>query len=367
MENNIEDSKVPQNPDELIFSPELFCEFCSMIPQYNIDITKKGEIFLRHICINNRIRNKDCQLIWRNNILQTKKCIYCQNECRKMCLKCEKNICDNCIKEHIEYNMSLNNLEENGENFAKKKKKLTYYCTHFERQFFCKEHLLTFSFLCPICKINLCSDCLEYHHHINCLPFFEDNYEDIKIENNDKLNNISNNLFALSNAFKNCYTFGRTHKYLSSNIIENYYLIKQINKYITESLKNNKKHQNFTIVSNFFCNYDESKYLVYNNDQFMEKYKILIFHIQTGDLSAYHKMKEIFKFYKEKHNLIIKPNILSKGYYLYYLSNYITNSKNKFLSANRILTSFENGLLLINLVKIIDSLILKLNLVEPNV
>ena len=169
-----------------------------------------------------------------------------------MCLKCEKNICDNCIKEHIEYNMSLNNLEENGENFAKKKKKLTYYCTHFERQFFCKEHLLTFPFLCQICKIYLCSDCLEYHHHINCLPFFEDNYEDIKIENNDKLNNISNNLFDLSNAFKNCYTFGRTHKYLSSNIIENYYIIKQINKYITESLKNNKKHQNFTIISNFF-------------------------------------------------------------------------------------------------------------------
>ena len=93
-----------------------------MIPQNNIDITKKGEIFLRHNCINNRIRSKDCQLIWKNNIIQTNKCIYCQNEY------------DNCIKEHIEYNISLNDLEENGVYFAKKKH--IYICTHFQRQFF---------------------------------------------------------------------------------------------------------------------------------------------------------------------------------------------------------------------------------------
>ena len=231
--------------------------------------------------------------------------------------------------------------------------------------FFYKEHLLT---NVQFVK-NLFTGCIEYHHHIDCQFFFEDNYEDIKIEKNDKLNNIYKNLFLLSKAFKNFYTFDRTHKYLSSNIIENYYLIKQINKYINESLKNNKKHQNFTIISNYYCNYDECKYLIYNNGQFIDKYEILILHIQVGDLRVYHKMNEICEFYKEKNNLIysFKSNILYNGYYLYYLSNYITSSKKKFLLAIGMLTSFEYNLLTLNLIKFIDSLILRLNLVEANV
>ena len=46
MEGNARDSKDSQKEDEKIFSPELFCEYCSMIPQYSIDITKKDEIIL---------------------------------------------------------------------------------------------------------------------------------------------------------------------------------------------------------------------------------------------------------------------------------------------------------------------------------
>ena len=365
MEKKVTDSKDSPKADEKIFSPELFCEYCSMIPQYSIDITKKDEIFLQHTCINNRIRSKNFQLIGRNNILTSNKCIYCQNNCRKICLKCEKYLCENCIKEHIEYNTKLNNLEENGENF--KKEKLSYYCTNFERQFFCKKHLLVFSFLCPICKINLCINCKQYHHHINCQPFFEDKYEDINIENNDKLNNISKNLISLSEAFKNCYKSGRNHKYLSSNIIENYYLIKQINQIIAESLQNNKKHQNFTIISNYFCKYDECKYLLENNDQFIDNYEILIFYIQTGDLSAYRKAKDICEFYKKKNNLIIKSNILYKGSYIYSLSSFINISRNKFLSCAEMVNSYEIKLLSLNLIKVINSLNLKLNLVETNV
>ena len=112
MERKVTDAKDSPKADEKIFSPELFCEYCSMIPQYSIDITKKDEIFLQHTCINNRIRSKNFQLIGRNNILTSNKCIYCQNNCRKICLKCEKYLCENCIKEHIEYNTKLNNLEK---------------------------------------------------------------------------------------------------------------------------------------------------------------------------------------------------------------------------------------------------------------
>ena len=311
MRANTTISKDTLKAGESIFTPELFCEFCEKIPQYNIDITNKGEIFLEHACSDNKIKRKNYDLIWTQNILLTQKCIYCNNISTKKCLKCEKEICDNCIKEHINIYRETNDEEEKGEYFTKEQ--LTYFCTNFEKQFFCQVHLILYSLLCPICKINLCKYCVIYHKHINCQSFFEEISEDIKINYKDETNDIFNKLYELAKAFKKCYYSGRTHKYLTLSIIENYHLITQINKYFSE---NNKNIKNFTIASKYLCDCDETKFLIHSNEEFIENYETLIFYIQTGDISAYHKMNNIYKFYKEKNNLLIKSNLLYKGSFL---------------------------------------------------
>lgn len=272
--------------DGQIFSPELFCKECKMIPKYSIIVNKNGLIVLSHIC-NGHLRNGFP--INGQNIRFEKKCKYCSETSITFCMKCNEIVCEKCFKEHIPEEKKEEKGIKGLDMFQKESNKIC--CTYFEQQFFCQKHLFKFKYFCPICNVNLCDNCIISHCHTNYIPFSKEQ-RIIKITNkkviiDEKGKDISKKLTDVSNSFKDCYFNGKNKDLLTLNILSNYHLIKTIDSYISDLSGKIKINQISSIMkSDFYQNEKEVDYLAKNfgDYEFMEKYKLLILYVHSGDL-----------------------------------------------------------------------------------
>ena len=234
--------------------------------------------------------------------------------------------------------------------------------------FFCNKHLNKYEFICSVCKVNLCILCKKEHVHINSIPFFEENKNEIcfKTKYTSGTNTIAKSLYDLCKCFIDCYSKGKENHYLSINIISNYYLAKEINPYL--SIDNNLTND-IVITSNYFeNNKDENNFLAksFGDYEFMEYYENLIFGIYKGDIESFKEMNKILDFYKRKKKKIQKIPF-NKSAYLFSLSNSICIYRNEFLLIDEIVNSTDMKLLLIKLIKLVENMKLKINFVEANV
>ena len=166
-------------------------------------------------------------------------CSYCQKKCNSCCIQCKEHICISCQANHIpDENPETDQNYFFDDDLSKEKQ---FICAPEDMQYLCKTHFLKYQFFCPLCRINLCYHCHNYHYHINCYPLLE-----YKVVIKHKScptpypNDVISNLRNLCNLFESCYMNALKNKKMTCNIIMNYYLIDDINKYISK-YKNKQK------------------------------------------------------------------------------------------------------------------------------
>ena len=279
----------------------LFCLDCLQIPEYEIEIDKKT-IKLKHYC-----NDGDKEMVFHSEIKSNKspeyQCSYCQKQCNSICIECHNYICFNCKIGHLPddnfvlpqiYFLKDTNPVENKQ----------YIIPYDDIQFMCKTHFYKYKYFCPICKINLCEHCRNYHVHINCYPLLEykvvlKDKSDIKDDSED----IILNLAKLCKLFEDCYVDAIKKGKLIANIIMNYSLINKINDFISKYIgKKNKKNKRFTIKNTLFNNEEESNHLCdyFYDEKFKNSYTFLIESVNNGDYEYHFKMEVLKEFYKNK-------------------------------------------------------------------
>ena len=328
MENEIisSDKQEIKNNESFINSAQeniqylnLFCSDCFQIPEYTIEINKKS-ISLIHQC--NNVEKKDS---FQKNInylfFSESQCCICQEKCNSICIECKKHICKKCENEHI---------PKKSENFFKyliipfKKKnneEKNYFYSGNDIQFICKAHYLQYKYFCPCCRINLCNHCKNYHIHTNCPALI-----DFKVKKNNHYihyegsDDIIENLKKLSKVFEECYSNSLKNGKMSLNIILNYSLINEIHKFIRNYVKLKEKYltKEKLIANTILNNLDESHYLCQNfcDDEFFEKYSILIDNVNNGDFEYHFKLEVLKDFYKNKNRFKINNRLNNSLFYI---------------------------------------------------
>ena len=271
---------------------KIFCLDCIQIPEYKKEIDKNKNISLSHICNN---VEKNIPFPWEEEIRRPpdNKCIYCRKKCNLLCIECNQYVCNECWKSHI--------LEENfeepenwiikGEDKIRSKQHI---CPFDDVQFICKTHFIQYEFFCPICKINLCHNCKNYHIHIGCNLLYD--YK-VNMQNQSIIHSESDyfikNINQISQIFEECYLNSLKNKKISINIILNYSTIKEINIFLNDYSKQ-KIHSNKIIISNtIFKNEKIDNYLCkyFYDRKFKKNYSDLIYLVYNGDYESHHKME----------------------------------------------------------------------------
>ena len=291
--------------------------------------------------------------------MNDKKCIYCKNIAYNVCLKCDLNICDSCQKDHESKDLS---------NELRLDKKLVVPIT--DKQYFCKNHLLIFSKFCPICKINLCDECLIEHIHINCHKLLEEekDLKNFEVKKYNGLNETFIELTKISKYFHLIYVDGFKNKKMTYNIIFNLHLIREINSYINKNInktpkKGIKKIQNkIPIPENEFYTCKS-----YGDLSFNLNYNKLLSQAQLGNIDYYHKFLKIKELYINRDNLKEDPlSFLGQGY-LISLKLSINETKDSIYKINSIIESNDFKHFSFNLLKEVEKLKLKINILELNI
>ena len=234
----------------------LFCKDCSKIPEYTIEI-EKNKIILKHNC-----KDEENEKIFHSEIKcsipSEYDCCICLKKCNSLCIECQKHICLNCEKKHIPTEkppfFKRYIIKDNT-------KKSRYIWPYDEIQFICKTHFLQYEYFCPICRINLCYHCRNYHVHINCYSLL-----DYQIEIKNKSNSIPypdeliKNLTNLCKLFDECYKYAVKKGNISINIILNYSLIDKIYFFISKYINKKAKKTN-KIANTLLNNEQESNHL----------------------------------------------------------------------------------------------------------
>jgi len=302
IEEGSKNNESNNNFDETILpNVNLFCIDCYQIPEYKIEIGENNSISLIHKCI--QLDKKIClkSLIKSISFEYNKinKCIYCQKECNDICIECKQYICNECGQYHIPNKDIKQNsfylFEEKDPQIKLKK----YIYEINDLQYICKSHYIQYEYFCPVCRINLCEKCKNYHWHINCI-LLNDYKIKIKNENDTVFKNdndiVLNNMKKTIRAFDDCYNEAKKNKKMSFNILMNYSL-----KEIIYSFFDNYKDKDKEIISNNIFDKEKSENYLCNyfyDKKFKKYYSNLIESINNGDYESHLKMEEIREYYK---------------------------------------------------------------------
>ena len=285
----------------------LFCNDCLQIPAYEIDL-RNGEIYLMHVCNGNK-KKLLFQSEIKNNTYPKYPCIYCNKKCNIICIECHKNICEKCKEKHLPDEPDESNEIPQMLYIKDKKTKpyKKYIMPYNDIQLICKTHFIKYEYFCPICKINLCEHCKNYHFHINCSKL--SNYDIIanykKYSGSD---DIINNLTKLCKLFEECYKESCKNEKLTINKIMNYFIINNIHNFINKYEKT--KNRTDKIANTIFKKEKESEsnYVCasFYGKKFRTEYSELIKGINDGNYEYYFKMNALKLFYKKMNRISSK-------------------------------------------------------------
>ncbi len=217
-----------QNVSSFGFGDIKRCLNCFKIPLIEL-IERNNEYFIKYKCENNHKGEISLEEYFKNDKHKLNKlnCEECnQNQENNFyslnyCINCQKILCHNCIKNHLEKEHQYTSLSR-------------YDST-------CLEHNSTYSNYCYDCEKNICYLCLNQHqnHKMISLSKFimtEDNLNMKNKESNERIEKLKNEI-----------KFNEDMNLKSSfiiNLIDTYYFEKKLNNYnyeIIENLKNIKK------------------------------------------------------------------------------------------------------------------------------
>ena len=284
---------------------DLFCYDCLIIPKYNIEINTKGIITLIHKCKKEDKKIEFTSEETKSDSQNNRYCNYCNKRSDNLCVECRKIICFNCQKYHIpiaNHQKPINVIiVEDSEKKSTEIDEKKYFVPFNEIQFICKTHYIVNEYFCPVCEINLCNQCINYHQHYDCLLLFGFK---VILKNMPTISCpdiILKNLQNLCEAFNNCYSETIIKGRMSINIIMNYSIINDIIEFIRGYPKN--KILNLKRFSNtLFNNYKEERCLCkyFYDKTFQEKYVNLIDSVNKGNYESYVNLELIKKYYKDK-------------------------------------------------------------------
>ena len=335
-----------------IVNDYLFCNICMMFPEYMINIENRT-VLLSHVCLDSKEQIKEFPLKDQNAIKIGKNCEICKIICNNLCLKCNMNLCDNCSKAH-DMNIPIDKRIQYEQKLI---------CSILDQQYYCKEHLLQYIFFCPICKINLCRFCKEEHYHINCPSLLEER-KNIQIVEKLGEDDLMLKLNKLSYYFYQCYMISFAKNVMTLNIILNLDLANKIKSYVSSSNKKKKKKKK--IKNDYLDSLDINYYLCKNGENdFTENFKNLLLNFASGNIKSSHKLKEIQNYYYSKVNLKINSFFL-ETMYITSLSLLIMDTRNNFYNMQNIVLSNEFKLISMNLLKNLNIVSLKNNILELN-
>jgi len=343
----------------------LFCFTCLKYPNYSILMSSKNGVLLRHTCIDDKIVEN---ILLENEIKNpsiNKKCEYCNMGCCNICLKCGLNICDNCLKEHESSYLLI------GKDIKEMKGKLVV--PIMDRQFYCNNHLLKFSKFCPICKVNLCNQCIIEHIHTNCYDLLNKELDPKYFgpKEYSGLNKSLYNLSKYSKYFYSCYIDGVKKEKITYNMILNLHLIQKINSYIDSNSKKatKKKSKERIIIKNDIpdipnsCLMNES----YGDFKFSEEYKKLIMDAQSGNIKRYHILLDIKNYYINEKKYINNSLFLVETLYLNSLQSRIKQTKQTIANLVKSIESNDFKYYCTSYIGKIDKMNLKINMIELNI
>ena len=342
----------------------LFCFTCLKYPEYSILINSKNEVLLRHTCIgDNTVENKLSENNTKNPCF-IKKCEYCDLECCNICLKCGLNVCDNCSKDHESSYLLID------KDFEEMKEKLVIRI--IDRQFYCNKHLLKFSKFCPICKVDLCNQCLKEHIHINCYDLLNKKLDSKNFAPKEYsgVNLSLYNLSKITKYFYSCYIDGFMNEKITYNMILNLHLIQKINSYINlNSITSPKKKAKGRVIENNVPNIPKSFLMheSYGDLKFNEEYKQLIMEAQFGNIKYYHILLDIKNFYIKENKYQNNSLFLVETQYLNSLSFHIKQTKQTIVNLVKSIESNDFKFYCTNYIGKIDKMKLKINMIELNI
>jgi hypothetical protein len=371
--NNDSIKKPEENEKDEQQTSYLFCVDCLQIPVYEIDL-RKGEIYLLHDC-KGSTKEIHFQSEIKGGKHQIYPCFYCTKKCKSICIECHKNICVDCKEKHLP-----DELDESNEipqmiyiKDKKKKQYKQYIMPYDDIQFICKTHFIKYEYFCPICKINLCEHCKNYHFHINCSKLSKYNIS-VNYKQYSGSDGIISNLTKLCKLFEDCYKDATKKEKLSINIIMNYSIINMINNFITKYQKT--KNMTDKIINTIFNKEKESDYVChyFYSKKFKKEYSELIKAVNNGNYEYYFKMNVIKLFYEKMNRISSKYdwNNFSffaslKGKIDFFRSQYhymkeIISEINKNININYIKKDNENLKLLLKVYETDLNLIKKINM-----
>ena len=373
--NNDSIKKSEENGQDEQQTSCLFCVDCLQIPVYEIDL-RKGVIYLLHTCKGNK-KEILFQSEIKGRIHQIYPCIYCNKKCKSICIECSKSICADCKEKHLpdepDESNEIPQMIYIKEKEKEKKRYKQYIMPYDDIQFICKTHFIKYEYFCPICKINLCEHCKNYHFHINCSDLSKYDIS-VNYKQYSCSDSIVSNLTKLCKLFEDCYKDATKKEKLSINIIMNYSIIEKINNFITKYEKT--KNMTDKITNTLFNKEKESHYMCryFYNKEFKTEYSELINAVNNGNYEYYFKMKDLKLFYKKMNRISLKYDWDNfsffsslKGKIDFFRSQYhymkeIISEINNNLNINYIKKENENIKLLFKVFEIDLNLIKKINM-----
>ena len=323
----------------------LFCSICLMYPEYSISKETNNAYLLRHTCIKGMIITKPLDFKDKDSNFNFKKyCAFCQKICDKICMRCKVHICESCSEGHdkelYERNIGEGNIRLNSVQSI------------MDCQYICTNHFLKYEYYCPICKINLCKECIWEHYHIEC-PQLESQNLEYKLTDKIKISNTNPlvlNLLMVSKAFYYCYKIANENNKLTLNIILN----KNLADNILSIVEDDSLSKINEIKNNFLANVDTNLYTCkkYGDSDFTFYYSKLLSSICRGNIKKYHILDKIKNNYK---NAKIGFFFWDNSYHLS-LMHKIENYRNNYI-LSKLMTDFNKTKLdFCNCLKIINDL-----------
>ena len=346
-ENDKNNSFQIEHEYQNILDTILFCKDCLMYPDYSIIINSKNSVSLEHICAKKKVVIKPLDLKSKNE-KSLNECIYCKKSCENICIRCKKFMCSDCSKDH-DKDLYSSKIQYNFNNTP-----LNSVQNIMECQYICNEHFFRYKYYCPICKINLCEQCITQHYHIN-LPqlIIKDTTNEINSDNYP----YNENLRYLSQILLYCYNKSISNNKMTLNMMLNANLAKNIIVFLKDS-KDNTTITKYRIENDFLSNVDNDIYFCknYGDNEFTYYYSKILSEVSRGNIRQYYKLREIKKKYK---NNKIGFYFWDNSYQLSLLHK-IEKSRNNFLFSKLIHDSSDIVLDFFNCMRLISNLDLKI-------
>ena len=279
---------------------QLFCRSCFKYPEYLVRFSSENDFELIHECIEG-IKKTSFSLEQSHNSPHYF-CSYCNKKCKLRCIKCKYIMCENCKKEH-EMDSYISDFFPDIKTKNKSSVFLIENC-----QFICDKHLLKYEYYCPICRINLCSECIKGHEHIKCTSFYENQ---IKLETPEEPNDVFlKKLFALAQILYHCYNNNLHYNDMTLNILLNAILAVKIFSFIGEK----SPVKNLELKNDFLINIEEKSHLCekYDDEDFKKYYSNILNNVLSGNIYDYYALRNI----RGKYQNTYSPNALFESNYI---------------------------------------------------